>query len=141
MKLPQLKKAQKLFERIQELDKEIIEIEKSADLIANKKTDIKLTLKVNDQEEKVKDSEKVTLDEDGSLSFGTGGYMDHMRRALYGFSMLPPPSCNPKKECTIKQDYILSDTVAIQVLGVILAEKLEARKLAIKALNKIGVEI
>lgn len=140
MKLPQLKKAQKLFDRVQELDKEIIEIEKSADLIANKKTDIKLSLKVNDIEKVEQDKNKVHFDEDGSLSCGDPA--DYMRRAMYGLPMFAfADPAKPKKEYTIKQDCVISDNVALQVLGVLLADKMEARKLAIKALNKIGIEI
>jgi hypothetical protein len=140
MKLPQLKKAQKLFDRVQELDKEIIEIEKSADLIANKRTEIKLSLKVNDTEEKEKEKSKVEFDEDGSII----QRMQEIQRGLFGYITMNSPgfSCEKqKKEYTLKQDHVISDNVALQVLGVILADKMEARKLAIKALNKIGIEI
>lgn len=139
MKTNQFEKAQKLYLRVKELDGEIIEIEKAAELVANKKTEIKISLKVNDMEQKASEKNKVEIDEDGSLRLGS----DHtvFVSSIFGFRMSGCSSDKPKKEYTLRQDHLISDTVAIQVLGVLLAEKLEARKLAIKSLNKIGIEL
>lgn len=142
MKLTQLEKAQKLYARVKELDGEIIEVEKLAQLISSKKTSIKLSLKVNDLE-KVNDSDKVTLDEDGSLKYGSEA--SSMASRMFGLWMPSPfGSCTDiaKKDAPDSQfKSEISDSVCLGILGVLLASKMEARELAIKALNKIGVQI
>lgn len=138
MKLTQLEKAQKLYDRVKELDGEIIEIEKLAQLIADKKTEIKLTLKINDLEEKDKEKSKVAFDEDGSLIHGA-----YARSLMASMFTIRLQGCDPEKEkkYTDKFDCDISDRITLQVLGVLLADKLEARTLAIKALNKLGIDI
>jgi hypothetical protein len=140
MKLTQLEKAKKLHGRLLELDVEILEMEKVAELIANKKTEIKISLKVDDVETVEKEKNKVRIDADDSLDFGQSDF----RKSMYSMWMPFGGSCSDKpkkKEWTLKQDYTVPDNVALQVLGVLMAEKMHARELAIKALNKLGVTV
>jgi hypothetical protein len=136
MKLTQLEKAQKLYDRVKELDKEIMEIEKTAELIATKKTEIKLSLKVSDLEPKKHEKEPI-LDADGSLINNKGSQVSPWR-LIYG-TLAPKPE--QEKEYASKIANTIPDNLALQLLGVLLADKSEARNLAIKALNKIGIDI
>lgn len=132
MNLLQLDKAQKLYSRIKELESEISEIEKTAQTVANKKTKIKISLTVNDLEGPKK-KEKV-LDEDGSLISGAN-------RSPWSF-MFTPALLPAKKGCLgDTHEAVIPDSVALQILGVLLAEKIEARRLALLALKKIGIEV
>lgn len=135
MDLKELEKAQKLYARIKELDAEIIGVEKLANLVSSKKTSIKLSLIIEDLE-KIKDTDKVIIDGDGSLSIG----MDFT--GMFRFfqpSVLGNPKAVKDNNNAFESD--LTDTVCMGVLGVILQSKIEARALAIKALNRIGVKI
>jgi hypothetical protein len=140
MKLTQLVKATKLHERIVELDKEITGLEKVALMIANGKTEIKLSLKVIDLS-KTPESEKVTLDEDGFMHRGpksplnTGGLFSYI---TFGSCATPKEE---KKQYDAEIKELIPDNVALQVLGVVLAGKMEARELAIKQLKKLGILI
>lgn len=136
MTASQFAKAQKLFDRLKELDAEILECEKYADMIANKKMEIKLSLKMNDLEAAEKEKHKVCFDGDGSL-------MSNYHRAYMSglFGIMTPAANEKEKKYTDKYDSQIPDRVALKVLGVLLADKLEARELAIKALGKMGINI
>jgi hypothetical protein len=139
MNLKQLQKAQKLYDRIKELDAEIIEVEKVAQYLADKKTSVKFSVKVTDIE-KIKEKDKVSLDADGSLIYGQRSPMDTYK---FMFSPFGLPSCTPEKKEAPDASYKcdISDSVCLGVLGVVLASKMEARELAMKALNKIGITV
>lgn len=135
MDLKELDKAQRLYARIKELDAEIIGIEKLASLVSTKKTSIKLSLRIEDLE-KVKDSEKTIIDCDGSLSLGYD--------SLGVFRFFMPSSLGSPKEATKHDGSLesdLTDSVCLGVLGVLLQSKIEARELAIKSLNRMGVKV
>jgi len=136
MNATQFAKAQKLFDRVKELDAEILEIEKTAQLIASNKTEIKLSLKINDLEKHGK--KQRVLDEDGSL-LGDSPIGRNPFSLFFGLDRTQEQKS--VKEYDVKQDSIIPDRVALQVLGVLLADKMEARDLAIKRLNKIGIDI
>jgi hypothetical protein len=135
MDLKELEKAQRLYARIKELDAEIISIERLALLASTKKTSIKLSLTIEDLE-KVKDSEKTIIDCDGSLSLG------HDSLGVFKFFMPSFPG-TPKKaqehDGSLESD--LTDSVCLGVLDVLLQSKIEARELAIKSLNRMGVKV
>jgi hypothetical protein len=129
MRITQFEHARKLHDRIKELDAEIIGLERAASDIANKQADIRISMEVNDRE-------RVHFDESVSSPYGRSPLFEMMFPGLSHSHIKPT-----QKGHIIKQDHVISDSVALQVLGVLLAEKLEARALAIKALNKIGIEI
>lgn len=139
MNLKELQKAQKLYDRIKELDAEIIEVEKVAQYVADKKASVKFSIKVTDTE-KVKDKDKVSLDADGSLVYGQRSPLDAYK---FMFSPFGLPSCTPEKKESPDASYKcdVSESVCLGVLGVVLASKMEARELAMKALKKIGITI
>jgi len=140
MKLSQLDKANKLYSRIKELDAEIIEIERFADAIASKKAKIKFSLSYADLE-KVAEQDKVVLDDNGFLV--KGGKKEYT--SMFSFWMQNPlgnRSCEkPEKTYDGKIKYELDDSLALQVLGVLLKDKMEVREKAMKAINKLGVKI
>lgn len=139
MKLTQLEKAKKLHDRLTELAGEIEQLQKTAVLIANKKSEIKFSLKVTDKE-KVSDKNKVTIDADGFMK--RGGCSDHSTfSGLWGFIDPTRKASSQKKVYDAEVKEIIPDNVALQVLGVILAGKIEAKELAEKALKKLGVSL
>jgi hypothetical protein len=137
MNITKLEKASKLIERMKEVDQEVIALEKLADQIANKRSEIKLTLNVVDLEKKEK-GEGVQFDEDGSII--KPHTVASIPYVLWGFGSGAGGNTSEKKEEKgekFKQD--ISDTVALNIIGVLMFEKLEIRKAIFKQLEKLGV--
>lgn len=67
MKLEQLERATIIYNDIKELDKEIIAIDKIAMLVANGEIKSTLELKIEDIEKQNDDSQKISIDDDGSI--------------------------------------------------------------------------
>jgi hypothetical protein len=136
MKLSRFEKAQKVYEQVKQLDKEIIEIEKIAGMVANGRNEIKLSIKLNDLE-KQKDSDKVKFDDDGSLVMP--GQNNNNSFSFLVFSS--PPRKEEERKYTTRLDDQLTDEATLQVLGVLIMNKNEKRQALIIALQKIGLEI
>jgi len=136
MKLKSLKTANKIYEQIQQLDKEIIAIEKLAMGIANNPHELSITLKAVDLSEKAKKESKCEFDEDGSI-----------RRDIsnpFGFSFLLGGSCftdRPKKddEKESKHKFDLDDKVALEVLGVLIMNRNAQRNDLLSKLKRYGI--
>lgn len=134
MEFKKLDKAQKYYEQVKKLDAEIIEIEKLAQLMADGG---KVSFEISCEPVSNKKKEKV-LDEDGSLIISSfqKRLSDDMRMYMYGgFGCSPTITVEKPKKNNIKAQ--VADTVGLQVLGVLLAEKNKERSSIIKRLNKI----
>lgn len=131
MHIKHLQKADTLLKRLQSLDKEIVQIEKYAFKIKDLHKDISLSLSHAKALE-----EKVIMDEDGSLpSSFSGGFMG----GLIGIDwnrMRTQPTI-PKENCEIT----ITEVVALQVLGVLVAHKEAERMAIIKQLMEMGFEV
>jgi hypothetical protein len=133
MNITKLEKASKLVERMKEVDQEVIALEKLADQIANKRSEIKLTLNVVDLEKKEK-GEEVQFDEDGSIVKPNSNPYGIV--LFFGGGQTKPEE---KKENGEKFKQDISDTAALNIIGVLLLEKQEIRKAIFKQLEKLGV--
>lgn len=142
MKIKQLEKATKVFEKIQKLDKEINELDKLALLIVNNKTDISFELKIencNDNET----TPQVEIDSDGSLSFKvdfdprTSVVPWPLRFTRMDFGAI---SNTPNKNTKSLKNK-LTETPTLQILGVLLGEKQRERQSLLMQLKSYGVAI
>ena len=142
MKIKQLEKATKVFEKIQKLDKEINELDKLALLIVNNKTDISFELKIencNDNEA----TPQVEIDSDGSLSFKvdfdprTSIVPWPLRFSRMDFGTI---SNTPNKNTKSLKNK-LTETPTLQILGVLLDEKQRERQSLLMQLKSYGVAI
>lgn len=140
MNLKQLDKATRILSEIKELDNQIISIEKHAMLIANGNVALDLKLFILDLEKQAKEQNKVGFTEDGSLSYDA-----ELRNLMKGyfmpsFGILGSKPEEKKKECETTFMSELSESAALQILGILLYEKQTKRQSLLAKLNKIGVE-
>jgi hypothetical protein len=133
MNFKKLEKAQKYYQQVKRLDAEIIEIEKLAVLMAEGgKVGFEISC-----EPKVDEGKKKVLDGDGSLLVNGGGE-DRYTFYLYGCDR-PTVTIEKPKKNHIKCEVI--DSVGLQLLGVLMAEKQSARKKLLTKLSKIQNEV
>lgn len=128
-----LDKIKNIYLSIQELDREIIQIEKLAAVLSQDNCSVKLSLEVENHSKKEKDP---VLDEDGSLS--TGKYAnpwDDIRK-FYG---LISPKIN--KIATDSHSFNINEREALYVLQALLRVKKDLREALIQELSKYGIEI
>lgn len=142
MTASQFEKAQKLYKTVQDITAEIIQIESIAETIASRQTKVVLSLRVDDLTAVEEEKGKVSFDQDGSLIHGVPTY--NPMQSLYSMFRIPDgrigiASC--KSNSGINKEYSISDTVTLQVLGVLLADKIQERNNAMKLLAKIGVSL
>jgi len=139
MDFKKLKKATNLLEKVEIIDKEIIEIDKMALSILNNETKIEFDLKVENISKNKDDEIKVTIDEDGSLSIRKD-MEEMMQRSIFRFSFMGSQEESKKeKKNSISISKKINDKIALQILGVILCEKNFERESLIKQLNRLGV--
>lgn len=138
--------AYKIFSQIKELDKEIIALEKIAN-ICSLTEGINVSFEMSVKEAKA-ESKSVEFDEDGSLvtnnhSFDAYSYMiQRMTNPFSSGGHVGRIRCgNEKQETknTIKQE--LSGSTALMVLSAILSDKLKSRNEMINGLENIGFDI
>ncbi|HZW66383.1 MAG TPA: hypothetical protein VFF23_11875 [Hanamia sp.] len=141
MDFKKLERATKIYEQLKQLDKEIIEIDRFAMLVANGEIKSSFELKIDDIGKKKEDSDKVGFDEDGSLIKGTSDSLyEQMRRSFY----MPILSfgCDTGKE-TDKNVHLLknelSENATMSILGVLLQEKQFKRTNLLTQLQRLGV--
>lgn len=140
MDFKKLEKAARIYKEIQSLDKEIIEIDRMAHLVANGKVESVFELKVKDLQKIEDEKAKVSFDEDGSLF--SEDRNDDMRyffispiKSAYGISK---PKINTN-EIVLKET--ISENTTLNLLAVILSEKQSKRDSLIKQIQKTGVLI
>jgi hypothetical protein len=127
-----IEKAAKLYEKIKVLDNEIIAIDKMAQLFANEDAEAELKLKYVESK---KEEKQNIVDEDGSLSS-----IERMMRQMYRPMSLTwgidyAKGCKPED----KQSYEakISNTAALQMLGILLGDKHQKRAQLIKEIEAI----
>lgn len=129
MDLKQLKIASKLLEKLEVIDKEIIEIDKIALSILNNETKINFNLKVENLS-KNKDSEE-TKDSSNHL-------LKDLQRMTWPVQ-IPTWALNQpetlKNQNTLSISNKIDDKLALQILGVILCEKNKERDVLIEKIN------
>lgn len=138
MNLSRLEKATRLMEKMREVDAEIVKFEALAEQISSKPSKIKISLNVEDlspKKEEILNSDGDLIKSSGTTSAGLGlwtGYLSGMRGIL-----------TPKefKENSDTLDYEISDTTALRIIGVLLAEKQEIREAIFREFKRIGVEV
>jgi len=145
MDLAKLEKAAKILAQIQTLDKEIIEIDKFAIKVANRDCDcnIKIDLTEVDKENKKEN----VFDEYGFIKnqYLTGDTEKPVVQPLPLSSLfdrwgVSPASITPVKPVDQVLGSKLSDKETLQILGILLNNKNEARKVLLKSLKLLGYE-
>lgn len=141
MKLEQLERATIIYNDIKELDKEIIAIDKIAMLVANGEIKSTLELKIEDIEKQNEDSQKISIDDDGSIV--RNDYDSMYSRMLHSLAMpnFKKGYSEPKKENEHILKNSLSENTTLQILGILLGEKQYKRKILLDRLHKFGVLI
>lgn len=129
MDLKQLKIASKLLEKLEVIDKEIIEIDKIALSILNNETKINFDLKVENLS-KNKDSEET---KDSSYPLKELEKRMIMAIQIPTWALSQPET--PKNKNTLSISDKIDDKLALQILGVILCEKNKERGALIKKIN------
>jgi len=141
MNINKLEKATKILEQIKAIDAEIIEIDKLAIIILNNETNIQLALNVENLTKAKEAKEKVTFDEDGSMSISERA-MDEYRNLYFPSDRIKMMlnGMNPKtSDRNFSQP--LSDKLTLQILGVLLCEKNAIKDSLIKKLVGFGFSI
>jgi hypothetical protein len=132
MKKQNFEIAKRIIDRIDELDKEICKIDEYAMIAANGKSS-----KVSVRFEIIDDQKKEILDEDGSLLMDRSSLFE-FNRIMFGGSMTRGASSDIKSNGI---DMVFSETLTLQLLGVILREKSVERKTLIGSLIDLGFKI
>lgn len=140
MKIKQLEKATKIFEKIKKLDKEITEFDKLALLIVNNKTNISFELNI----ETLKDNEetmKFGIDGDGSLTYKLDYTIKDFLPWATRFSAMDIGAIsNISKKNANSLKSMLSETPTLQILGILLGEKQRERESLLLQLKSYGIE-
>jgi hypothetical protein len=132
MNASKFEKATIAFERIKQLDKQIIEIEKLAMLLADGSTKQSISISIEDLSESEKGK---ILDEDGSLIGSESISGVSFWKVPYG-SVLSIKEDNQNEH---KLAEPTSEKVMLQILGVLLHEKINERNYLIKQLEKMDI--
>lgn len=130
-----LKKLSKIIEDIRNVEDEISNIEKIAEILANNPCRINLTLKVEDLKEKEKNDNKVEFDDDGSIVSQMNQQISFIDM-IYGGAF--KKQNHNKDEGYIKKcDALLNDVSSLKILSIIIKDKIEEREKLVKQLNKL----
>jgi hypothetical protein len=146
MNLKKLEKATKILEQIKKLDAEILELDRFAIKVANRDTDCNVSISLVDKSPEVKREHifgeygflkpEYTGEQEKPKESSMYDIMHSLRMGWFG------------QQASIKHVVVtdclqhkLSDKETLQILGILLGNKHDARALLIKALNQMGVEI
>lgn len=132
MNASKFEKATIAFERIKQLDKQIIEIEKLAMLLADGSTKQSVSISIEDLSESEKGN---ILDKDESLIGSESISGISLWKVPYG-SVLSIKEDNQNEH---KLAEPTSEKVMLQILGVLLHEKINERNYLIKQLEKMDI--
>ena len=134
MTFKNLEKATKLYEKIKQLDAEIIEIEKFALIVANNETECSFEIRCKDFTKQKEDEEKVKFDENGSL-LDSRRYTSLLN--AYSFlSSIPRRYTEDKNETIIKSQLSVNNVMAM--LGILLNDKQTKRQHLIDKLSQLS---
>lgn len=125
MELKQLERAKNLYEDIVQLDKEIIELQKYGQSIANEETKCKLKLSfyAKETEEKLE-----TVNENSFQSIFTFTWAGQTRESK--------PKKNNENTVSIKDEIF-----CLKVISLLLEEKEQKRRVFMDRLSKLGIKI
>jgi hypothetical protein len=138
--LDSLEKIKKIGERLKILDSEILNINKTAQLIAEKKSEIRLLINTVDIDATKKEKSKAQFDEDGSLRQSENNH--NPLRFYPSFSMTySTPSEQPTVEVSLKIEESIDEKTCFCILGFILNAKKEERQKLLAVLASYGVRI
>jgi len=131
-----LEKASILFAKIQELDKDIIRIDKQAMLLANAICEVKLKLHVKDLTPPKPKKEDI-LDPDGSLIY-KGNIAEQIARQMALRWGIDTNDANQQKQDKPALDEVLNVYETLEILGILLRHKQAERSELINELEKMG---
>ena len=140
--IKKLEQAALIFQKIQILDAEIIEIDKFAILASDYPTECSVELKMKPN---TKEGKEKVLDSDGSLIIPreVGNSYDSFGdyRSLFSFmpSMLGQASTQPSNLTTLNKS--VSDSILLGICGVLIAEKRGQRAEYIQELKELGFHL
>ena len=131
MELKQLEKAQKYFKKVQNLDKEILSLEKFAQSVANVDAEFKVSIKEKTEESEEDAFKRIRY----TPSFGLFGMYDTCD------DLEKLKSNSDSKTKPLKYNQELVDVDVLSVLGILLKSKIEQRQALLNKLEKIGVNL
>ena len=142
MKPNQLEKSIKIYQEIKELDNEIQELDKFALKIANSDLNSTLKLSVNDNVMS-EERKKLQFDEDGSIK-NNESHVSYISRylmpSLYAYSeSLRGISHKDKSNNESVISCEISSNSTLQILSILLSDKIQKREQLIKKLERFGV--
>jgi len=153
MNIQKLNKATKILEQLKQLDAEILSLDRFAIKVANRDTSCSIAISLEDH---TKQSEKKenAFDEHGFIKKqyleeekksnpqnfydAISSLRSRMGLPIYDIGVCQFPII-PKE--TEKLEHKLSDKETLEVLGILLASKQQARQLLLKALEQLGVSL
>jgi hypothetical protein len=135
MDLKNLKKATKFLDKIENIDKQIVEIEKIALSILNDKTKIQFDLKV----ENISKGKELEQPKESSNPFKDLEERMMMAIQIPTWALNHQESKKNKNTFSISDD--INDKLALQILGIVLSEKNSERKCLIKELHALGFSV
>jgi hypothetical protein len=136
MKLSEVEKLKDAYDRVRKLDGEILSIEKLALMVSEKRTEIKMSVTVDDLDEKAKG--RVRFDEDGSI-MGESSPMRWSLTQMLAYASPTTPDPEASKTTTSIQ-FVIPDSLALRLLGELYASKDAERKEILKYFREIGVK-
>lgn len=131
MKLSRLAKINEGFVLLTKIDKEVMEIEKLASEIVTNRVSLDLELKCINHDKKVSSQ---VLDANGDLISETSSSSGW---TFYSFKAEEP---KPKENESVYKES-MGDTLALQVLGLLLRDKQDKRNIILNQFKQWGVEI
>lgn len=137
IKLSQLKRATKIYNQIQDLEKEIKTITKHAEILANKEAEVCFHSEIIQHEEE--ETQQVAFDEDGSLM--QGGGQDMMQMVISGMmgAGMPMPVKRTKQ---IKPLHLhFNNKEGLLLLAAIIKIKMDHKDVLFAKLQKCNVSI
>lgn len=144
MNLNKLEKASKILEQIKTLDKQILELDQFAIKVANCDTDCTVKIDLVNLFKEPKKEE--VFDEYGSIKNLYLGKPEPVSFYSFGMDLHRSFLGQLEKDKKIKPvpdkslEHRLTDKETLQILGIMLNSRHEARKLLLVALNKLGYE-
>lgn len=129
----ELNQAKKLLKQLEELEREVIQIEEYVIKIKDKKLIIKLDLSYDTPPQ----DEKLQFDEYGGIVIpGTRKPLGFISSLINDLSSYNPQPREAKESCNLS----ITEVMALQVLGIIIAHKESERMFIINQLRKLGFQ-
>lgn len=133
MEIKKLKKATEVFKKIQELDKDVQELDKLAMLLVNNKMKVSFELRI----EKFKGNQKKESEEIEDVVIHP---LHYFQREFFG-RMPSGETKSFSNKIDTSLNKTIPDTMALQILGVILDNNQMERQALLSQLENLGVKI